>query len=521
MVVTEGGRTAYLSVAAAALAAAGPRPGHRRRGRLPPQPDGDRRSRHGSWPSSPAAGSGSASAPRCAPTSSGATACRLRSPGSPAPGVRPGGEGHLPRLPRRGEARFEGEHWSLSFLPTAWSPGPIDVPDPPIDVAAVNPWMWQMAGEVADGVHVHPLHSRLPRRAGPAGAHRGAGGPTGPTIRFVLIVPVLPDRRRHRGGAGGDGGSWCARSSASTARPRPTPSSSNCSGSRVSAASSTRSLKQGDIAGQAARLTDEAVDQVTVRATWDEWPAPCRPLPGRPAHRLVAYLAEGMWKRDPGHAPALGRVPRPSAPDGDVDRRPVRETGTLPSARCITCIASGVATNRRSLVAAGGSSVGAHRAHEPTKVDTLCQGTGRHTSSPRATSTHQRHPGASPCPSAAAAQAAAWLANTSHATLGHTECAPAAGRRRWWDRRPMRPPANRARPRRVARAVTRRACGGATSGSPRPATTTAGTASSALAVAPRAGEARRRRRPGAPGAAPSSRRHRRRRRWPRRRRRGR
>ena len=34
----------------------------------------------------------------------------------------------------------------------------IGAPNPPIDVAAVNPWMLRMAGEVADGVHVHPLN---------------------------------------------------------------------------------------------------------------------------------------------------------------------------------------------------------------------------------------------------------------------------------------------------------------------------------------------------------------------------
>ncbi|MCZ7630785.1 MAG: LLM class flavin-dependent oxidoreductase [Microthrixaceae bacterium] len=38
-------------------------------------------------------------------------------------------------------------------------PRAIDRPDPPVDIAAVNPWMLQMAGEVADGIHVHPLHS--------------------------------------------------------------------------------------------------------------------------------------------------------------------------------------------------------------------------------------------------------------------------------------------------------------------------------------------------------------------------
>ena len=36
-------------------------------------------------------------------------------------------------------------------------PGPIEAPDPKVDIAAVNPWMLRMAGEVADGIHVHPL----------------------------------------------------------------------------------------------------------------------------------------------------------------------------------------------------------------------------------------------------------------------------------------------------------------------------------------------------------------------------
>jgi probable F420-dependent oxidoreductase len=53
----------------------------------------------------------------------------------------------------------EGEFWNLSLLPAIWSPGPIDAPDPPIDIAAVNPWMLRMAGEIADGVHVHPLNT--------------------------------------------------------------------------------------------------------------------------------------------------------------------------------------------------------------------------------------------------------------------------------------------------------------------------------------------------------------------------
>jgi probable F420-dependent oxidoreductase len=50
-----------------------------------------------------------------------------------------------------------GEFYELDFINRQWSPGPIAQPDPKVDIAAVNPWMLRMAGEVADGVHVHPI----------------------------------------------------------------------------------------------------------------------------------------------------------------------------------------------------------------------------------------------------------------------------------------------------------------------------------------------------------------------------
>lgn len=61
----------------------------------------------------------------------------------------------------RGEEplRFSGDFYRFSLLPPEWSPGPIDEDDPPICVAAVNPWMIRMVGATADGIHVHPLNS--------------------------------------------------------------------------------------------------------------------------------------------------------------------------------------------------------------------------------------------------------------------------------------------------------------------------------------------------------------------------
>ncbi len=118
----------------------------------------------------PATGaSDSGSAPRCAPTSQRRYGAEFDPPG--------------PRLReyvlavkaifesfRTGEPlAVEGEFYALSLLPPMWAPGTIAFDDPPVDVAAVNPWMLRMAGEVADGVHVHPLNTPdLPHRDGAA-----------------------------------------------------------------------------------------------------------------------------------------------------------------------------------------------------------------------------------------------------------------------------------------------------------------------------------------------------------------
>ncbi len=61
----------------------------------------------------------------------------------------------------RGEEKlaYEGRYYNFSLLPGAWSPGSIDVPDPPVYISAVLPYMSRLVGEIADGIHVHPFHS--------------------------------------------------------------------------------------------------------------------------------------------------------------------------------------------------------------------------------------------------------------------------------------------------------------------------------------------------------------------------
>jgi probable F420-dependent oxidoreductase len=54
---------------------------------------------------------------------------------------------------------FRGEYYKLTLMSPFFNPGPIDYPDIPIYIAGVNPGLARLAGEVADGFHVHPYHS--------------------------------------------------------------------------------------------------------------------------------------------------------------------------------------------------------------------------------------------------------------------------------------------------------------------------------------------------------------------------
>ena len=54
---------------------------------------------------------------------------------------------------------FQGEHYRLNLVVPLFDPGPIEHPHIPIHVAAVNEYMCQVAGEVAQGVRPHPVCS--------------------------------------------------------------------------------------------------------------------------------------------------------------------------------------------------------------------------------------------------------------------------------------------------------------------------------------------------------------------------
>jgi probable F420-dependent oxidoreductase len=52
---------------------------------------------------------------------------------------------------------FEGEHYQFSLMNPFFNPGPIDYDPPEILIAAVNPYMARLSGELCDGLRLHPI----------------------------------------------------------------------------------------------------------------------------------------------------------------------------------------------------------------------------------------------------------------------------------------------------------------------------------------------------------------------------
>jgi probable F420-dependent oxidoreductase len=58
-----------------------------------------------------------------------------------------------------GRVNFRGEFFKITLMTPFFNPGPIDQPDIPIYVAGVNEHLCRLAGELCQGLHVHPFHT--------------------------------------------------------------------------------------------------------------------------------------------------------------------------------------------------------------------------------------------------------------------------------------------------------------------------------------------------------------------------
>lgn len=212
----------------------------------------------------------------------------------------------------RGDAPldFHGRFHELTFLNPQWSPGRLEVADPPVDVAGVNPWMLRMAGRVADGLHVHPLgHPGYLREvAGPelaAGAAEAGRSPDDVQV-IVPVLTIVGDTLEER--------AW----SRSLVRAQLSFYGSTPTYRFILDAAGFPGLndalrerqRAGDLAGMAELVSDEVLSVFAVEATWSELPAALVERYRGLAHRLVLYVAGFAWDRRDGTFERFGAAAR-------------------------------------------------------------------------------------------------------------------------------------------------------------------------------------------------------------------
>ena len=200
---------------------------------------------------------------------------------------------------REAELAHDGPYYKMSLLPEQWRPPAHDHGDIKVDVSAVGPWMTRMAGAVADGVHVHPLHSLhyLNERLLPAVAEGAESAGRDPS-EVDLLVPVFivpgdtPEERasleqRARAQIGFYG------------------STKNYSfqfddlGFEGTSARLNDRLKAGDLVGLTETITDEMLDAFAVVGPWDEIADRIVDRYGSLAERVISYLTVDDIARRP------------------------------------------------------------------------------------------------------------------------------------------------------------------------------------------------------------------------------
>jgi probable F420-dependent oxidoreductase len=212
----------------------------------------------------------------------------------------------------RGDERLahDGPYYKLSLLPAQWAPRRHPHGDIKVDISAVGPWMCRMAGEVADGIHVHPFHSPayLQNRLLPAVAEGAARAGRDPA-NVDLIVPVfavpgdtpeeqapLLERARTQIAFYGSTKNYAFQF--------------DDLGFEGTSSRLNDLLKAGDQAGMAAAITEDMVAHYAVVAPWDELADKLVERYRASAARLVMYLAEESIRRRPDTLGRWGEVAR-------------------------------------------------------------------------------------------------------------------------------------------------------------------------------------------------------------------
>jgi probable F420-dependent oxidoreductase len=210
----------------------------------------------------------------------------------------------------RGDRKLDvhGEYHNLSLLPDQWKPRAHSFGDVKVDISAVGPWMTAMAGEVADGIHVHPFHSMhyIETRLLPA-VREGAARQGRSVAEIELLVPVFivpgdtPEERQ-------------ALEQRAKTQIAFYGSTKNYAyqfdelGFQGTSARLNELLKAGDQAGLTNAITDEMLDAYAVVGKWDDVADELIRRYRGLASRVISYLTVEDLKRNPQNAGRWGEI---------------------------------------------------------------------------------------------------------------------------------------------------------------------------------------------------------------------
>lgn len=212
----------------------------------------------------------------------------------------------------RGEEKLahEGTYYNLSLLPAQWSPPRHDFEDIKIDISAVGPYMCRVAGELCDGVHVHPMHSiaYIKNRLLPAVAE-GASR-SGRSIDDIdLMIPVFaipgdsPEERE----------AMVRRAKTQISFYGTTPNYAfqfDDLGFTGTTDKLRKLMSSGDMKGMADTISDEMLAEFAVIARWDDMADALKSRYEGIATRVVTYLAGEDLGHNPDNLDKWGEVAR-------------------------------------------------------------------------------------------------------------------------------------------------------------------------------------------------------------------
>ena len=210
---------------------------------------------------------------------------------------------------REGPLNHEGPYYQMNLLPEQWTPSRHDYEDVKVDISAVGPIMTRVAGEVADGVHVHPMHSQhyIKNRLLP-GLEEGARRAGRDASKIDKIIPVIV-----AGDTPEEQATPIMEAKTTIGFYGATPNYSfqfDDLGHTGMREKLRDCLRANDTEGSRALITDEILDQFAIVSRWDDLADKMIERYDGIASRLVIYLASHWREVDPKTLDRWGEVAR-------------------------------------------------------------------------------------------------------------------------------------------------------------------------------------------------------------------